>query len=133
MSVIHVSRCEVTRGTLSGRHVLTLICKTMTGSSFKIVLNWTVLTPSRQPARHSRRVCPCHPSISHVLLLSPGAVNPSSPGVREAPITVPVHICHLSSPRTQRVTRVHQTDGNAGPARFRFGPVPNWPKFKIQI
>ena len=20
-----------------------------------------------------------------------------------------------------------------GPARFRFGPVPNWPKFKIQI
>jgi len=44
MSVIRVSRCEVTRGTLSGRHVLTLIWKIMTGGSLKIVLNWAVLT-----------------------------------------------------------------------------------------
>ena len=44
VSVIRVSRCEVTRGTLSDRHVLTLISKTMTGDLFKIVLNWAVLT-----------------------------------------------------------------------------------------
>ena len=44
MSVIRVSRWEVTRDTISGRHVLTLIWKIMTGSSFKIVLNWAVLT-----------------------------------------------------------------------------------------
>ena len=44
MLVIRVSRCEVARGTLSGRHVLTLIWKIMIGGSFKIVLNWAVLT-----------------------------------------------------------------------------------------
>jgi len=43
VSVIRVSRCEVARGTLSGRHVLTLIWKIMIGGSFKIVLNWAVL------------------------------------------------------------------------------------------
>ena len=46
VSAIRVSRCEVTRGTLSGRHVLTLIWKIMTGGSFKIVLNCAVLTAS---------------------------------------------------------------------------------------
>ena len=46
MSVIRVSRCGVTRGTLSGKHVLTLIWKIMTDGSFKIVLNWAVLTIS---------------------------------------------------------------------------------------
>jgi len=44
VSVIRVSRCGVTRGTLSGKHVLTLIWKIMTDGSFKIVLNWAVLT-----------------------------------------------------------------------------------------
>ena len=44
MSVIRVFRCGVTRGTLSGKHVLTLIWKIMTGGSLKIVLNWAVLT-----------------------------------------------------------------------------------------
>jgi len=44
VSVIRVSRCEVTRGTLSGRHVLTLIWKIITSGSLKIVLNWAVLT-----------------------------------------------------------------------------------------
>ena len=44
VSVIRVSRCEVTRDTLSGRPVLTLIWKIMTGGSLKIVLNWVVLT-----------------------------------------------------------------------------------------
>ena len=44
VSVIRVFRCEVTRGTLSGEHVLTLIWKIMTGVSLKIVLNWAVLT-----------------------------------------------------------------------------------------
>ena len=44
MSVIRVSRWEVTRGMISGRHVLTLIWKIMTDGSFKIVLNWAVLT-----------------------------------------------------------------------------------------
>jgi hypothetical protein len=44
MSVIRVSRCGITRGTLSGKHVLTLIWKIMTGGSFKIISNWAVLT-----------------------------------------------------------------------------------------
>ena len=39
VSVIRVSRCEVTRGTLSARHVLTLIWKIMIGDSLKIILN----------------------------------------------------------------------------------------------
>ena len=42
--VIHVSRCGIARGTLSGKHVLTLIWMIMTGGSFKIVSNWAVLT-----------------------------------------------------------------------------------------
>jgi len=44
VSVIHVSRCGITRGTLSGQHVLTFIWMIMTDDSFKIVLNWAVLT-----------------------------------------------------------------------------------------
>ena len=44
VSVIRVSRCEITRGTLSGNHVLTLIWMIMTDGSFKIVSNWAVLT-----------------------------------------------------------------------------------------
>ena len=44
VSVIRVSRCGITRGTLSGKHVLTLIWMIMTGGSFKIVSNWPVLT-----------------------------------------------------------------------------------------
>ena len=44
MSVIRVSRCGITRVTLSGKHVLTLIWMIMTGGSFKIVSNWAVLT-----------------------------------------------------------------------------------------
>ena len=44
VSVIRVSRCGITRGTLSGKHVLTLIWMIMTGGLFKIVSNWTVLT-----------------------------------------------------------------------------------------
>ena len=44
VSVIHVSGCGITRGMLSGRHVLTLIWKIMTGGSFKKLLNWAVLT-----------------------------------------------------------------------------------------
>ena len=44
VSVIRISRCGITRGTLSGKHVLTLIWKIITGDSFKIVLNWAVLT-----------------------------------------------------------------------------------------
>ena len=44
VSDIHVSRCEVTHGTLSGKHVLTLIWMIMTGGSLKIILNWAVLT-----------------------------------------------------------------------------------------
>ena len=66
MSVIRVSRCGITRGTLSGKHVLTLIWVIMTGGSFKIVLNLAVLTvrlpcrPGRQlPSRRRRRAF-CH-------------------------------------------------------------------------
>jgi hypothetical protein len=44
VSVIRVSRCGITRDTLSGKHVLTPIWMIMTGGSFKIVSNWTVLT-----------------------------------------------------------------------------------------
>src|SRR6185437_938938 len=43
-SVIRVSRCGITRGTLSGKHVFTLIWMIMTGGSFKIVSNCAVLT-----------------------------------------------------------------------------------------
>jgi hypothetical protein len=39
-------RCGLTRGTLSGERVLALILMIMTGSSFKIMLNWTVLAPA---------------------------------------------------------------------------------------
>ena len=44
VSVIRVSRCGITRGTLSGKHVFTLIWIIMNDSSFKIVSNWAVLT-----------------------------------------------------------------------------------------
>jgi len=44
VSVIRVSRCGITHGTLSGKHVLTLVWMIMTDSSFKIVSNWAVLT-----------------------------------------------------------------------------------------
>ena len=44
VSVIRISRCGVTSDTLSGKHMLTLIWKIMTDSSFKILLNWAVLT-----------------------------------------------------------------------------------------
>ena len=44
VSVIRISRCGITRGTLSGQHVLTFIWMIMTGGSFKIVSNWAVLT-----------------------------------------------------------------------------------------
>ena len=39
VSVIRVSRCGITRDTLSGQHVLTFIWMIMTGGSFKIVSN----------------------------------------------------------------------------------------------
>ena len=39
VSVIRVSRCGITRATLSGKHVLALIWMIMTGGSFKIVSN----------------------------------------------------------------------------------------------
>jgi hypothetical protein len=48
VSVIRVSRCGITRDTLSSKHVLTLIWMIMTGGSFKIISNWAVLTV--QPA-----------------------------------------------------------------------------------
>ena len=44
VSVICVSRCGITHGTLTGHHVLTFIWMIMTGDSFKIVSNWVVLT-----------------------------------------------------------------------------------------
>ena len=44
VSVIRVFRCGITRGTLSGKHVLTLIWMIMIGGSFKTVSNWAVLT-----------------------------------------------------------------------------------------
>jgi len=49
VSVIRVSRCGITRGTLFGKHVLTLVWIIMTGGSFKIALNWTVLTSAVEP------------------------------------------------------------------------------------
>ena len=44
VSIIRVSKYGITRGTLSGKYVLTLIWMIMTGGSFKIVSNWAVLT-----------------------------------------------------------------------------------------
>ena len=49
VSVIRVSKCGITRGTHSDKHVLTLIWMMMTGGSFKIVSNWAVLTPEVPP------------------------------------------------------------------------------------
>ena len=56
VSVIRVSRCGITRGTLPGQHVLILIWIIMTGGSFKIVSNWAVLTgrPSATAGARSR-------------------------------------------------------------------------------
>ena len=45
VSVICVSRCGIICGTLSSKYVLTLIWMIMTDGSFKIILNWAVLTP----------------------------------------------------------------------------------------
>ena len=47
VSVIRVSRRGITRGTLSGKHVLTLIWMIMTGDLFKIKSNWAVITDRR--------------------------------------------------------------------------------------
>ena len=44
MSVIHVSRYGLARGTLSGKHVLALIWMIMTDTLPKMVSNWAVLT-----------------------------------------------------------------------------------------
>ena len=52
VSVIHVSRCGITRGTLSGKHVLTLIWMIMTDDSFKIISNWAVLTDKESRHGH---------------------------------------------------------------------------------
>jgi len=49
--VIRVFRWGITRGTLSGQHVLSSIWMIMTGGSFKIVSNWTVLTPGRSTSK----------------------------------------------------------------------------------
>ena len=46
VSVIRVSRCGLTRDTLSGRHMFALIWIIMTDDLLKMVLNWTVLTTS---------------------------------------------------------------------------------------
>ena len=56
VSVIRVSRCGITCGTLSGTHVLTLIWMIITGGSFKIVSNWAVLIEKmlRSPEGTSR-------------------------------------------------------------------------------
>ena len=56
VSVIRVSRCGITRVTLSGKHVLTLIWMIMTGGSFKIVSNWAVLTQKIQNYRFSQQI-----------------------------------------------------------------------------
>ena len=52
VSAIRVSRCRIIRGTLSGQHVVTFIWMIMTGGSFKIVLNWAVLTLRKQVQVH---------------------------------------------------------------------------------
>ena len=55
VSVIRVSRCGITRGTLSGKHVLTLIWMIMIGGSFKIVSNLAVLTVADGTEEEERR------------------------------------------------------------------------------
>jgi hypothetical protein len=44
VSVVHVVRCGLTCGTLSGERVLALILLILTGGLLKMVLNWMVLT-----------------------------------------------------------------------------------------
>ena len=51
VSVIRVSRCEITRVTLFGKHVLTLIWMIITDDLFKIVSNWAVLTVTSTAGR----------------------------------------------------------------------------------
>jgi hypothetical protein len=46
VSVVHVLRCGLTSGMLSGKRVLALILLIMTGGSLKIISNWAVLTPN---------------------------------------------------------------------------------------
>ena len=46
VSVIRISRCGITRGTLSGKVRANSHLNDMTDDSFKIVSNWTVLTVS---------------------------------------------------------------------------------------
>ena len=53
---IRFSRCGVTRGTLSGKHVLTLIWMIMTGGSLKIVLNWAVLKEFSEALAYERQM-----------------------------------------------------------------------------
>jgi hypothetical protein len=47
MSVVHIVRCGLTCGTLSGECMLTFILLIITGDLFKIVSNWTVLAAHR--------------------------------------------------------------------------------------
>jgi len=71
-SVIRVSRCGITRGTLYGKHVLTLIWVIMTDGSFKIVSNWAVLTLTSRYAMGSTWT-----------RLAPAAAQRSSPWLLE--------------------------------------------------
>ena len=59
VSVIRVSRCGITCGTFSGKHVLILIWMIMTGGLFKIVLNWAVLTTGirAEVPRSESKIC----------------------------------------------------------------------------
>ena len=56
VSVIRVSKCGITRGTLSDKHVLTRIWMIMTSGSSKIVSNWAVLTTPINRVRDIRKM-----------------------------------------------------------------------------
>ena len=70
VSVIRVSRCGITRVTLSGKHVLTLIWMIMTGGSFKIVSNWAVLTARMSFEEAKAQCCRAAPLLGFGRVLS---------------------------------------------------------------
>ena len=99
---------------------------------------------------HDFAPCPAH-SARHPTKAETTA--PSGSGRGRTRAAAPVHLRESTPPPPHSMavepstrsgkqpleTRVHQTGANrsvigqTGPARFRFGPVPNRPKFKIQI
>ena len=102
VSVVRVSRCGITRGTLFGKYVLTLSWMIMTDDSFKIVLNWAVLTcaseraASRCPGCWTLAVLALRKvdrDADHVALLSLCLMSRRVPNAAPRPESCPLAAC----------------------------------------